>query len=56
MFSDYGFETARKIYDNGAYMDSYAVLTLSGTNIPAGGISKGTKVGAMSEEIGEIEG
>jgi len=56
MFSDYGFETARKIYDNGAYMDSYAVLTLSGTNIPAGGISKGTKVGGLTEDDREIEG
>jgi len=56
MFSDYGFETARKIYDEGAYMDSYAVLTLSGTNIPAGGISKGTKVGGLTEDDREIEG
>merc|ERR1719396_54735 len=56
MSSDSGFETAREIYDNGGYMDSYAVLTLSGANIPVGGISKGTAVKGLTEDDREIEG
>merc|ERR1719491_479226 len=56
MSSEGGFETARQVYDKGAYTDSYAVLTLSGANIPAGGISKGTKISGQSEQNGEIEG
>jgi len=53
--SDSGYETAREIYDNGAYSDAYAILKLSGANIPAAGISKGTKISGLTEG-GNIEG
>merc|ERR1719469_968598 len=48
-----GYDTARAIYDNGAYTNTYAILKLSGANVPPGGITDGTKISAMS--IGDTD-
>lgn len=54
--SESGFETAKSIYDNGSYTDSYAILQLSGGNVPAAGVSKGTKISGMTSGDKDITG
>jgi len=53
--SDSGYETAKAIYDNGSYSDTYGVLQL-GANSNVGGIPKGTKISGMSTGGADIIG
>lgn len=51
-----GYDTAKEVYDNGSYTDTYATIELLGSNVPVGGVPKGTTITGITTQDSDVIG